>query len=59
MGGVASQDEMVMEAYGEVPPPPDLATLLTKIRGAATMKQPLELSPGELRVLVNLLDADG
>lgn len=52
----AAQADFVIEAYGAVGGPPDLATVLQKIREAAQFKYWLELSPAELRVLVGLLD---
>lgn len=57
MSNDAAQDEFVIEAYGEVSGPPDLGSVLEKIRTAAQFKQWLELSPAELRVLVNLIDS--
>lgn len=51
-----AQDEFVIEAYGAVGGPPDLASVLQKIREAAQFKYWLELSPAELRVLVELFD---
>lgn len=53
----AVQDEFVIEAYGEIIGPPVLASVLGKIREAARFKWWLELSPAELRVLVNLIDS--
>jgi hypothetical protein len=55
-GADVAQGPMTIEAFGEVLPPPDLSAVLEKIRTAAQFKQWLELSPAELRVLVNLLD---
>lgn len=52
----AAQDEFIIEAVGEVTGPPSLESVLEKIRLSAQFKQWLELSPAELRVLVNSLD---
>lgn len=57
MGGEAVQDDFKVEAYGVVTGPPDLASVLEKIRTAAQLKYWLELSPAELRVLVDLIDS--
>lgn len=56
MGGDTVQEDFKVEAYGVVTSPPDLASVLAKIRQAAQLKYWLELSPAELRVLVGLLD---
>lgn len=52
----AVQDEFVIEAYGEIVGPPTLESVLDKIRTSCQFKQWLELSPAELRVLIDHLD---
>lgn len=50
------QEDMTANLVGTVTAPPDLADILNKIAEAKTAKQPLTLTPGEVRVLFDHLE---
>lgn len=46
-------DDLVIQAEGAVLSPPSFAELMERLRDYAERKQPVNLSPGEVRVLVD------
>lgn len=56
MGNNAIQDDMKIEGFGSISPPPDLSTILQKLAAAAEGKLSLELTPNESRVLHNFVE---
>lgn len=51
------QENLTIEMEGTVTPPPSISDILTYLRDHADRKEALILSAGELRVLINHLEA--
>jgi hypothetical protein len=55
-GLTIQQDDFDIKLVGKVVPPPSVDEIVKKLREARAVKAPVDLSPGEVRVLTDHLE---